>query len=728
LLFTDNISKLERTLKVGVQGLGQLGMEFLKSAANNPEISEFIINNRDGVTGDGYTPRAINVCNVLKSSTDAKVRIGSKSYIAENADVIFMMADASGAGWRGRISSSKGPDRNDLLNNNIESAILDSKIIGTYGKAGQLIVVCTNPIDIISYYVHSGISQYRSVAGRETDCHVVGANQMDTDRFQLILAGYLKDRDNIEVRSVYPGILGSHDEHMFLLPSLMKVEIKSKGGWVEKTLDSLLEKEEIGDILLRTKKYPMVLRRTIGNWSWDAGSSVGNILTKIREGIPVHLSVPFAYRDNLVYMSLPNDFDGLRPVIKKDFLEELVLPKRRKSQTNMVFFEKVQRLERQFDYLTSRHRELNADKKTRSISKYPKFFKELVIPSLRDKQHYLHFFDYTSPLQTDKLAEVREPLSILRHKTNIDSSLPCGYPSYMEVLSSPDDNHIYICSSAGVQKVDPVNRNIHLYKRPKGNLPDGWHPNSVCRVGDRLIAAAAKGPAELFSLEGSKMIPLSLVAKHSSTPYQGEFRGKISSLDDNLFFCTNDSVYRGRLEGKKVWVEEPYKVPADFRIMNYTICGDASEPVVIVVTRPVSGLDAQAFIFQDSKRSVLYDSRMCTSDANMNDVHVGFINGATSAIICSNRDMVCAPIDSGSPSIPWKAPNDYTIRTVLYDKSGGVLALTHIPKNRRVPNTRYRNMVHWIGDGWTQDCRPLNLEQIEQAQGISNPMAFYSEL
>jgi len=212
-----------------------LGSEIILIDINNEKVQGEVLDIQDG----------------LSFSEMENVKVGSFKDAAD-ADILILTAG---------LGQKPGETRLDLVTKNKNIAISILKEIGQI-KSSAIIIVVSNPVDIITYLVQeiSGLPKSQ-VFGTGTS--------LDTARLHLSLAEFLK----VDSNQVEGFVLGEHGDSEFVAWSTVNV-----GGKMIKEMLSGEQKKEIEE-KIKKKAYEIINRK--GATYYGIAMVVANIIEAI---------------------------------------------------------------------------------------------------------------------------------------------------------------------------------------------------------------------------------------------------------------------------------------------------------------------------------------------------------------------------------------------------------------------------------------------------------------
>jgi len=282
--------------KVIVIGTGFVGMSYAYALVNQGAVEELILIDIDQNKAEG---EAMDLNHGL-AFAPRKMNIRAGSY-AECKDAGLVVITAG-------VSQKEGETRIDLLNRN--ASILKSittQIMATGFKG--IIVVASNPVDILSYVVwkESGLPSSR-VFGSGT--------LLDTARLRFEVSKQI----SINVRNIHAYILGEHGDPEFVCWSNAYVGAKPIRDVIE-SMDEI-SFEDLDKIYLNVKNaaYEIIKRKKATYYG------VGMALVRITQAIfnNENRIIPISVYNDGVYDCDKDVYIGLPAVINRDGIHHVV--------------------------------------------------------------------------------------------------------------------------------------------------------------------------------------------------------------------------------------------------------------------------------------------------------------------------------------------------------------------------------------------------------------------
>jgi len=282
--------------KVIVIGTGVVGMSYAYALVNQGAVEELILIDIDQNKAEG---EAMDLNHGL-AFAPRKMNIRAGSY-AECKDAGLVVITAG-------VSQKEGETRIDLLNRN--ASILKSittQIMATGFKG--IIVVASNPVDILSYVVwkESGLPSSR-VFGSGT--------LLDTARLRFEVSKQI----SINVRNIHAYILGEHGDSEFVCWSNAYVGAKPIRDVIE-SMDEI-SFEDLDKIYLNVKNaaYEIIKRKKATYYG------VGMALVRITQAIfnNENRIIPISVYNDGVYDCDKDVYIGLPAVINRDGIHHVV--------------------------------------------------------------------------------------------------------------------------------------------------------------------------------------------------------------------------------------------------------------------------------------------------------------------------------------------------------------------------------------------------------------------
>jgi len=282
--------------KVIVIGTGFVGMSYAYALVNQGAVEELILIDIDQNKAEG---EAMDLNHGL-AFAPRKMNIRAGSY-AECKDAGLVVITAG-------VSQKEGETRIDLLNRN--ASILKSittQIMATGFKG--IIVVASNPVDILSYVVwkESGLPSSR-VFGSGT--------LLDTARLRFEVSKQI----SINVRNIHAYILGEHGDSEFVCWSNAYVGAKPIRDVIE-SMDEI-SFEDLDKIYLNVKNaaYEIIKRKKATYYG------VGMALVRITQAIfnNENRIIPISVYNDGVYDCDKDVYIGLPAVINRDGIHHVV--------------------------------------------------------------------------------------------------------------------------------------------------------------------------------------------------------------------------------------------------------------------------------------------------------------------------------------------------------------------------------------------------------------------
>jgi L-lactate dehydrogenase len=255
----DNKNNLER--KIAVVGAGAVGSTVAYTLMVKGLVSEIVLIdiNEQKVQGE-----VLDIGDGLSFSKTQTIKIGNYKDAAD-ADIIILTAG---------VAQKPGETRLDLVAKNKSIITSIFKEIGQI-KSTSIIVVVSNPVDIIAYLV-------QEISGLPHN-QVFGTGMgLDTTRLRANLAKHF----NIENEQIEGFVIGEHGDSEFVAWSTVSV-----GG---KMIKDMLSPEEMNNIEENVKKESYEIIKKKGATYYGIAMVVADIVEALL--FDQHKIIPISYR------------------------------------------------------------------------------------------------------------------------------------------------------------------------------------------------------------------------------------------------------------------------------------------------------------------------------------------------------------------------------------------------------------------------------------------------
>ena len=268
--------------KVVIIGDGAVGSSIAFTLTQSSIVNEIVIIdvNKDKAEGDALD---LNHCVAL--TKPKTIKAGEYKDI-KHAKVIIL---ACGVGQR------EGETRIQLLERNkrIFDSVIDS--MNPYLEDDAIILVVTNPVDILSYYVMSKVKLSAS--------HVIGSGTvLDTARFKYLLSNDV----GVDARSIHAYVIGEHGDSEVVALSATRI-----AGYPIEKFYSAKRKQRLEQIVHEVKESAYEIISKKGSTYYGIAVSTKRILESIisdeHSVLTVSALINDAYNGQIkdVYLSLP---------------------------------------------------------------------------------------------------------------------------------------------------------------------------------------------------------------------------------------------------------------------------------------------------------------------------------------------------------------------------------------------------------------------------------------
>ncbi|HVR70732.1 MAG TPA: L-lactate dehydrogenase [Vicinamibacteria bacterium] len=221
-------------MKIGIVGMGWVGSSVAMSVLHTGVATDLLVNDLSGAIAEG---EAMDLAHGASFYPAARIRAASIDEMVE-ADAVVISAGRGG---------KTGESRLDLLRDN--AAIVRS-IAGRLAGIRGLLVVVTNPVDIMTYVAVE--------ASALSPARVIGTGTMlDTARLRHVLGREL----DVEPRSIHAHVVGEHGDSEVVLWSGARVggvALRRWPGWMP-------EKEPVLADEVRRAAYEVIARKGATN-------------------------------------------------------------------------------------------------------------------------------------------------------------------------------------------------------------------------------------------------------------------------------------------------------------------------------------------------------------------------------------------------------------------------------------------------------------------------------
>ena len=240
-------------MKISIIGAGNVGATLAMRVAESSIADVVLVDIVDGLAQG----KALDISDAAPILGHEKRIIGTTSYEAiKGSDVVVITAG---------FPRKPGMSREDLIAKNAPILKAITEKIKIFAK-NAVIVVVTNPLDIMSYYVFriSGFSKSK----------IIGmAGTLDGARFRTLIAEEL----NVPRSKVETYLLGSHGDTM--VPLISKTTVNNK------PLKEVAQKEVLDKLVERTRKRgaEIVSYLKSGSAYYSPSAGVLEILRAIKE-------------------------------------------------------------------------------------------------------------------------------------------------------------------------------------------------------------------------------------------------------------------------------------------------------------------------------------------------------------------------------------------------------------------------------------------------------------
>lgn len=280
-------------MKISLVGAGQIGATLSHLLANSSFITELAVfdikpNLTKAIKND------LSHCLALKKNK-LEIKVSEDDYsIIKDSDVIVITASVA------RPVTMENRDELLGINSKILSGI--SENIKTFAPNSTVIVV-SNPLDLMTYLVwrKSGLDRSKVMG--------MGCG-LDQARYEFLVSQKL----GCEISEIVSAVMGEHGENLMVLPEMTLI----KG----KKLTDILSKEEIDELIERTKKAGLETGNLYGSSPWMAPAySILKIIRSIAEDKKEVISVSTVLDGEY---EIKDTCIGVQAVIGKSGIEKIL--------------------------------------------------------------------------------------------------------------------------------------------------------------------------------------------------------------------------------------------------------------------------------------------------------------------------------------------------------------------------------------------------------------------
>ncbi len=290
-------------MKIGVIGAGSVGVGICNYLLTLGSVSELVLIdlNRDKANGEMLD---FSHTNALTFSKNTLLKSGDDYEMLRGADIVVITAGAQ---------IKQGQTRLDLAEINSKICVDIAKKVEKVAPNAILIVV-TNPCDIVSYFVaaNTGFSSSQIIS---SGCLI------DTARLMTIVA----DKADIDPKNVFGYVLGEHGSHCFTPKSLISIAGQPADYYCE---TNGLEKIDATELLDEVRQAGFDIFTKKQNTTHGIAASVFRIIQAImideKSVLPIGTLIQGQYGLNDVVLSLPTVVSrrGVEKILIHPFTEE----------------------------------------------------------------------------------------------------------------------------------------------------------------------------------------------------------------------------------------------------------------------------------------------------------------------------------------------------------------------------------------------------------------------
>lgn len=286
---------MKETRKVVLIGTGMVGMSMAFSLINTGGVDEIVLIDKDDEKARG---EVMDLNHGLPySETCIKIKRGNYNE-CDDADIIVICAG---------MNQKQGETRLDLIKSNVGIMIEISKRI-KQTKFSGIIIVATNPVDILSYIVYKE-------TGYKSNKIIGSGTLLDTARLRYLLSEFL----NISSKEIQAYILGEHGDTSFVSWTNCFIGCQSLLSYVE---EKELDMNDLNDIYNEVKNAAYDIISMKKATYYGIGLSLNKLILSILEDAHNILCVSTLqnneYECSDIYIGVPCLItrEGVKEVIK----------------------------------------------------------------------------------------------------------------------------------------------------------------------------------------------------------------------------------------------------------------------------------------------------------------------------------------------------------------------------------------------------------------------------
>lgn len=527
--------EIER-LVVGVYGLGKetsLGHTLAKHLEDESSVDEVILcpSRKESI------PRAHQFIN-SQVNNSAKYAIASPEELAEPGicDIVFFCLGGLFGAAKGNLSANLPPDYMDReFNGNIAEVNKLGKEFGIRGSTAKKVVM-SNPTDLLAFYMDHAYWQARGVTA-DNRILTLGFNETDGGRIRKYIEEVLKTSGE-QVDDLIVHIVGRHaftkNEKFEILAEECEAMIN---GRMTKLKDHLQGKD---NAFAEAEKHAMTLPKILIDYFGSTSSNTACLARDFIRAFKTGRGTVTASTPILGSSSKSDEDPSMSHTIQFERGEVKIKTDRKNMQSPKScerYDAKSLNVARTITHLETRRDELEAHLERTgqdtSITKNPKFFRELVVPvNYEGDTSQLFFLDMTEPFE--RHPQVRTPVNIDGTTYLISNVIIDGKP----MLALSTRNITPNGKAPSITIIDPADPgNNRRLQADEGN-----HYFNSCCVIDNIVYAAATGKG-LYQEWNGELIPV------RGIPSQN-FKGHVLTLENQMYHATLDSVVEQQLRGK----------------------------------------------------------------------------------------------------------------------------------------------------------------------------------
>jgi len=284
-------------MKISIIGAGRVGTNLAQILALR-NFKNIVLYNRTFEKAKGAALDILHACSI--ENLNCNIVATSNFADTENSDIIVITAGNQ---------RREGQSREEIFKENLE--IIKSIVpeIMKYNK-NPIIIVVTNPVDAISYFVYKMSNIDRS--------RVIGMGGiLDSGRFKF----YISEKTNEKFENIEAIVIGVHGNKM--LPIVSKAFVKNEH------LNKILKEEEIKEIVEKTVKAGEEIIRLTGSSSIIAASIATYQIIKYivfdeKKVFPcsVYLNGEYGLKDIFIGVPVKIGKNGIEEIIEIELNDE----------------------------------------------------------------------------------------------------------------------------------------------------------------------------------------------------------------------------------------------------------------------------------------------------------------------------------------------------------------------------------------------------------------------